>query len=66
MEGLSAILDPSTVTGRVARISLMTTGSAGDAMALAFADLEMRTGKLHIGRDTPPHSAIEQKKQGLA
>ncbi|KAI5122770.1 hypothetical protein M0805_009852 [Coniferiporia weirii] len=41
MEGLQAILDPSTVTGRVARISLMTTGSAGDALALAFSDMNV-------------------------
>ena len=41
MEGLSAILDPSTITGRVARISLLTTGSAGDAMSLAFSDKRM-------------------------
>ncbi len=43
MEGLSAILDPSTVIGRVARISLMTSGSAGDALSLAFS--EMKLGK---------------------
>lgn len=62
MEGLSAILDPSTVTGRVARISLMTTGSAGDAMALAFADNELMTPRSHmlVKRDSPPRSAIEE------
>lgn len=35
--GLSAILDPNTVTGRVARISLLTSGSAGDTLSLAFS-----------------------------
>lgn len=37
MDGLRAILDPSTVMGRIARISLTTQGSAGDALALAFS-----------------------------
>ncbi|KLO12751.1 hypothetical protein SCHPADRAFT_997871 [Schizopora paradoxa] len=45
MEGLSALLDPSTVIGRVARISLMTTGSAGDALSLAFSEMTMGEGK---------------------
>lgn len=37
VDGLRAILDPSTVMGRIARISLTTQGSAGDALALAFS-----------------------------
>ncbi|KAH8117821.1 hypothetical protein DFH11DRAFT_1570878 [Phellopilus nigrolimitatus] len=47
MEGLQAILDPSTVTGRVARISLMTTGPTSDALTLAFSEMNMSDAKFH-------------------
>ena len=49
MEGLRAILDPSTVMGRIARISLTTQGSAGDALALAFSMMSVDDNHLRSG-----------------
>lgn len=36
IEALIALLDPNTVTGRVARITLLTQGDTGETMSLAF------------------------------
>ena len=38
IKGLSALLDPNTVTGRVARIALLTKGNTGETMSLAFPE----------------------------